>query len=77
MQPDLYTKTVLTVIAGALLLLVARSFQNPASAFAQRPAVQGPQHVIVDGIQHVIIDGIVPTMRGLPVTIARLRKVCR
>lgn len=71
MKPDLYTKIALTVIAGALLLLVARSFQNPAPAFAQRPAAQeSPQHVIIDGVQNVMIDGISPTMRNLPVTIA-------
>lgn len=50
-------------------MLVARSFQNPASAFAQGPRAQGPQHVIVDGVQNVMIDGISPGMRTLPVTI--------
>lgn len=65
MKTDLYTKTVLTVIAGALLLLVGRSFQNPAPVFAQRAA---PQHVIIDGDQHVIIDGIAtPMLNSLPV----------
>jgi hypothetical protein len=69
MKPDLYTKTVLTVIAGALLLLAVRSFQNPAPALAQTRSGQAtqavqrlPQHVIVDnppaGPEHVIIDGI-------------------
>lgn len=70
MKPDLYTKTMLTVIAGLLLLLVVRSFQDPAPAFAQTKsgqATQGVQrviqHVIVDNLppedpKHVIIDGV-------------------
>jgi hypothetical protein len=70
MKPDLYTKTMLTVIAAALLLLVARSFQDPAPAFAQTKSGQATQavqrviqHVIVDNLppedpKHVIIDGV-------------------
>ena len=81
MKTDAYIKIMLTVIAGALLLLVARSFQNPPVVTAQG---SGPQHVIVDDFgpffgdvpsplrKHlpVIIDGIGPDLRamGLPVS---------
>jgi hypothetical protein len=71
------------VIAGALLLLVVRSFQNPAPAFAQTKSGQSTQavqrviqHVIVDNMssdipQHVIVDevGVDILRNGVPVSL--------
>ena len=39
---DRYTKTVLTLIAGALLVLAGQGFLRPATAQS------GPVHVVVD-----------------------------
>jgi len=59
MRVDVYTKVVLSIIAGTLLLLAAREFQNPPAVSAQQPHVQ-----------HVIIDDLAPQFRalGLPVS---------
>lgn len=43
---DRYTKSVLTVIAVCLLLLVAENMLRPAHAQLN----SGPQHVIVDSV---------------------------
>jgi hypothetical protein len=58
MKTDAYTKVVLTFIAIALMLLVARSLQNPPIVSAQQVRAQ-----------HVIIDDLGPNyrQRGLPV----------
>jgi len=78
MKTDAYTKTVLTIIAGCMLIMVARTFENPGLAFAQSAQKTAPtpkpavQHVVIDGIQHVTIDDLGPMMslRGLPVTLS-------
>ena len=59
MRVDAYTKVMLSVIAGTLLLLTAREFQNPPTVSAQQPHVQ-----------HVIIDDLAPHFKdqGLPVS---------
>ena len=51
MNADTYTKSVLTVIAAALLLLVVRSFQNPPGVLAEQAAQQ-------TRVQHVILDDV-------------------
>jgi len=66
MKPDTYTRVLLTIIAGCMLIMVVRTFENPDLAFAQtaQKAAAKP------GAQHVIIDGISgSSLGGLPVSI--------
>jgi hypothetical protein len=58
MKTDAYTKVVLTIIAAAVLVMMARTFESPVPVFAQKAAAQAVQHVIIDAVG-----------RSLPVTI--------
>ncbi len=59
-RTDLYTKTVLTVIAACLVMLCLQSLRPPAPAYAQTPG----QRVIIAGFDAGALKD------GLPVWLA-------
>ena len=60
---DAYTKTVLTVIAVCLIVLVTRSFSSPAPLVGSGP-VSTPTHVVLDKVS----DYAFSYTRPVPVT---------
>jgi hypothetical protein len=70
MKIDLYTKFILTVIAGCLLTISFRMLQNPPAAAAQndglRVVISG---VDVRGLAHGVPVSIVPSADNVPVPV--------
>jgi hypothetical protein len=67
MKIDLYTKLILTVIAGALILLCAQNFALPRVVSAQ-----GEQHVVIDGWSYGNINRVMRIdSNPLPVSVAK------
>jgi len=65
MKPDLYTKSVLTVIAGSLLWLCVQNAVHPPTVSAQ-----GAQRVIIAGVDDGAVRNLFASLpSGFPVTV--------
>jgi hypothetical protein len=66
MKPDLYTKSVLTVIAGSLLWLAIQNSRSLAVVSAQgSPNAQ--RVILVDGNDHPLVNNAGPVSKAVPV----------